>query len=64
MGNSVTVINGKTAEYNLSRIENGRCLGGAGILLAKKWLVRVIKKMRASNRMIVKDLTFKRVLFQ
>ena len=59
---SFRMISGKRAEYKLFWIGNGKCLGGVGIVLAKKWLDKVIDVSRVSDKRIVINVLIQRII--
>ena len=59
---SVRIISGKSAQYKLLWIGNGKGLGGVGIFLTQKWVDKVINISRVSDRMIVNKVLVQRII--
>ena len=56
-------VSGKSAQYKLLWIGNGKGLGGVGIFLTQKWVDKVINISRVSDRMIVNKVFVQRIIF-
>ena len=55
-------VSGKSTQYKLLWIGNGKGLGGVGIFLTQKWVDKVINISRVSDRMIVNKVLVQRII--